>query len=72
MPIIYAFIIGTINMVKEFFENAGGLANFCTFFLFVLFVIGKLWVIWRNRKLYNENIEYINVEKLKNTINNLF
>lgn len=59
MAKIYLFIIGIINIIKTFFENAGGLANFCTIFLFGLFVIGKLWVIWRNRSLYNENIKYI-------------
>jgi hypothetical protein len=33
---------------NKFFSDAGAIANFCTVLLFVIFVIGKLWILFRN------------------------
>lgn len=52
-----------INDICDFFNNASGFANFCTIILFVLFVLGKIWILHRNRSLYNENFEYMIVDK---------
>ena len=49
------------NRIGYFFENASGIANFCTILLFVIFVIGKIWILFRNRNLYDENFEYLMV-----------
>lgn len=43
----------------RFFLDASGIANFCTIILFVLFIIGKIWRLQRNRSLYNENFQYM-------------
>ena len=51
------------NHINYIFTNASGLANFCTIILFILFVIGKIWILKRNMPLYNENFEYILVDK---------
>ena len=55
-------ILLIFNRIGHFFENASGIANFCTILLFVIFVIGKIWILFRNRSLYDENFEYQRVE----------
>ncbi len=54
-------ILLVFNRIGHFFENASGIANFCTILLFVIFVIGKIWILFRNRNLYDENFEYLMV-----------
>lgn len=56
-------LITTINQVGKFFGDASAFANFCTILLFVIFVIGKIWILFRNRSLYNENFEYLMVDE---------
>ena len=56
-------LITTINQVGNFFGDASAFANFCTILLFVIFVIGKIWILFRNRSLYNENFEYLMVDE---------
>ncbi|RHQ88777.1 hypothetical protein [Clostridium sp. AF21-20LB] len=63
MQKIGIIVILLFNHINYFFTNASGLANFCTIILFVLFVIGKIWILKRNMPLYNENFEYILVDK---------
>ena len=52
-------ILLVFNRIGHSFENASGIANFCTILLFVIFVIGKIWILFRNRNLYDENFEYL-------------
>lgn len=56
-------LITTINQVGQFFGDANAFANFCTILLFVIFVIGKIWILFRNRSLYNENFKYLMVDE---------
>ncbi|WP_296117091.1 hypothetical protein [uncultured Eubacterium sp.] len=55
-------ILLIFNRIGHFFENVSGIANFCTILLFVIFVIGKIWILFRNRNLYDENFEYRMIE----------
>lgn len=51
-----------INKIRDWFEKASSYANFCTLFLFVIFVIGKIWILRRNKDLYEEKINYLVVD----------
>lgn len=51
-----------LNQIGAFFSNAGAIANFCTLLLFAIFVVGKTWVLIRNRNLYVENFEYMQAD----------
>lgn len=51
--------IKILGVIKSFFVDAGWFANFCTILLFVVFIVGKIWILWRNRSIYSDNIEYI-------------
>lgn len=55
------------NFIKDIFgsENASVISNFCTIILFLLFVIGKIWILLRNKNLYNENFKYKVLKKRK-------
>ena len=59
--VITTSLINHISLL--FVANASGFANFCTIILFILFVIGKIWILKRNMPLYNENFEYILIDK---------
>lgn len=62
--ILLIFILLNFKRIGSFFESevASGMANFCTILLFIIFVIGKIWILFRNRSLYDENFEYRMVE----------
>lgn len=52
-------------MIKEvinWFAGASALANFCTIILFLIFVVGKIWILLRNKSLYVENFNYLLVD----------
>lgn len=49
----------TVNQIDNNFRAMSGVANFCTISLFFIFVVGKIWVLMRNRSLYNENFEHM-------------
>ena len=44
--------------VVSWFGGASALANFCTIILFMIFVVGKIWILIRNKSLYVENFNY--------------
>ena len=46
-----------------FFENIGWLTNLITILLFIIFVVGKVWVIIRDRSLYDEIYECVQVDE---------
>ena len=41
-----------INKMIDWFAGASALANFCTIILFLIFVVGKSWILIRNKRLY--------------------
>ena len=52
-------IMTVLSQLRKGFEDAGWLANFCTILLFAVFIVGKIWILWRNKSLYSDNIEYV-------------
>ena len=61
--ILLIFILVNFKRIGSFFVSdiASGIANFCTILLFIIFVIGIIWILFRNRSLYDENFEYLMV-----------
>ena len=61
--ILLIFILVNFKRIGSFFGSdiASGIANFCTILLFIIFVIGIIWILFRNRSLYDENFEYLMV-----------
>lgn len=55
---IMMIVSSTWGYIVQCLEDASAVANFCTILLFVLFVIGKVWILIRGRNLYDENFEY--------------
>ena len=51
-----------IDKIGDWFARASSYANFCTLFLFLLFVIGKIWILQRNKNLYKEKLNYLIVD----------
>ena len=66
---ICVFLTDIFEKTKQVFTEAGWIANFSTILLFVIFVIGKIWILWRNRALYDDNIEYISVQNAEDEYN---
>lgn len=60
---ILIIISDTLGFIFSWFEGAGAVANFCTIILFVLFVIGKLWILIRCKNLYVENFQYRSIKE---------
>lgn len=69
MICIGVFLTEILEKIKIVFTEAGWIANFSTILLFVIFVIGKIWILWRNRSLYDDNIEYIPMQDAEEEYN---
>lgn len=55
--VIADVFVCTVNNVHDWFEAASPWANFCTLFLFLIFVVGKIWILKRNKDLYEDRID---------------
>lgn len=69
---IGVFLTDIFKKTKQVFIEASWIANFSTILLFVIFVIGKIWILWRNRALYDDNIEYISVQNAEDEYNHQY